>query len=115
MCAGTTDDLVCETCRTRVRTEALERKIAAERPGRRGSPISARVPAELAAQMRSRFRHPRSRQAVAAVNGAAIPGHPIDSGQYHTRTWRVTSQSTVAVTPPVKACPKRICPTGSTM
>jgi nucleotide-binding universal stress UspA family protein len=39
VCAGETDDLVCGTCRTRVRTEALERKIGAERPGRRGSPI----------------------------------------------------------------------------
>ena len=39
VCAGKTDDLVCETCRTRVRTEALERRIAAERLRRRGSPI----------------------------------------------------------------------------
>jgi hypothetical protein len=39
VCAGATDDLVCETCRTRIRAEALERKIAAERPGRRGSPV----------------------------------------------------------------------------
>jgi nucleotide-binding universal stress UspA family protein len=39
VCAGETDDLMCETCRTHVRAEALERKIAAERPGRRGSPI----------------------------------------------------------------------------
>ena len=39
VCAGPTDDLVCETCRTRVRAEALERKMAVERPGRRGSPI----------------------------------------------------------------------------
>jgi nucleotide-binding universal stress UspA family protein len=37
VCAGQTDDLVCETCRTRIRAAALERKIEAERPGRRGS------------------------------------------------------------------------------
>ena len=39
VCAGETDDFVCVTCRARFRTEALERKIAAERPGRRGSPF----------------------------------------------------------------------------
>lgn len=39
VCAGRTDDLVCETCRTRIRAEALERKIEAERPGRRGSSV----------------------------------------------------------------------------
>ena len=31
VCAGDTDDLVCETCRTRVRAGGLERKIAAAR------------------------------------------------------------------------------------
>lgn len=36
VCAGPTDDLVCDTCRARIRGEALERKIEAERPGRRG-------------------------------------------------------------------------------
>jgi nucleotide-binding universal stress UspA family protein len=39
VCAGETGDFVCDTCRARVRTEALERKIATEHPGRRGSPI----------------------------------------------------------------------------
>jgi len=37
VCAGPTDDLVCETCRARIRGEALEHKIEAERAGRRGS------------------------------------------------------------------------------
>ncbi|HUO65051.1 MAG TPA: universal stress protein [Terriglobales bacterium] len=39
VCATETADLVCETCRTRIRSEALEHKIGAERPGRRGSPV----------------------------------------------------------------------------
>jgi nucleotide-binding universal stress UspA family protein len=38
VCAQPTEDLVCEACRTRIRGEALERKLEAERPGRRGSP-----------------------------------------------------------------------------
>jgi len=38
VCATESSDLVCETCRTRIRAEALEQKIGAERPGRRGSP-----------------------------------------------------------------------------
>jgi universal stress protein A len=38
VCAGQTDDLVCETCRARIRGEALERKTETERSGRRGSP-----------------------------------------------------------------------------
>jgi nucleotide-binding universal stress UspA family protein len=37
VCAGDTDDLVCETCRARIRGEALEHKIETERAGRRGS------------------------------------------------------------------------------
>ena len=36
VCARDTDDLVCEPCRTRVRGEALERKIEAQRPGHLG-------------------------------------------------------------------------------
>jgi Universal stress protein family len=32
------DDLICESCRSRIRGEALERKIEAERAGRRGMP-----------------------------------------------------------------------------
>jgi universal stress protein A len=38
VCAAESTDLVCETCRTRIRAEALERKVEAERPGRRGAP-----------------------------------------------------------------------------
>jgi len=38
VCAGATEDLVCETCRARIRGEALELKAGAERAGRRGSP-----------------------------------------------------------------------------
>jgi nucleotide-binding universal stress UspA family protein len=38
VCAGQTDDLVCETCRARIRGEALEHNIEAERAGHRGSP-----------------------------------------------------------------------------
>jgi hypothetical protein len=37
VCAGQTDDLVCETCRARIRGEALEHKVETERAGRRGS------------------------------------------------------------------------------
>ena len=36
VCAGVTDDLICEACRARIRGEALERKINAERSGRLG-------------------------------------------------------------------------------
>jgi nucleotide-binding universal stress UspA family protein len=39
VCAAESSDLVCETCRTRIRAEAPEHKIGAERPGRRGSPV----------------------------------------------------------------------------
>jgi len=39
VCATETADLVCETCRTRIRAEALEHKVSAERPGHRGSPV----------------------------------------------------------------------------
>jgi universal stress protein A len=38
VCAEETEDLICETCRARIRGEALERKRDAERGGRRGSP-----------------------------------------------------------------------------
>jgi len=38
VCAGETEDLICETCRARIRGEALEQKRDAERSGRRGSP-----------------------------------------------------------------------------
>lgn len=38
VCAGATEDLVCEMCRGRIRGEALERKAEVERAGRRGSP-----------------------------------------------------------------------------
>src|SRR3990172_4289274 len=37
VCAGETEALICEPCRTRIRGEALERKLDAERAGRRGS------------------------------------------------------------------------------
>jgi len=37
VCAGHTDDLVCETCRARIRGEALGHTIETERAGRRGS------------------------------------------------------------------------------
>jgi len=39
VCARETHELVCETCRARIRGEALEQKLEAERPGRRGSPM----------------------------------------------------------------------------
>ena len=38
VCASETEDLICETCRARIRGEALEQKRDAERSGRRGSP-----------------------------------------------------------------------------
>ena len=38
VCADVTDALVCETCRARIRGEALGRKMEAERAGRRGAP-----------------------------------------------------------------------------
>ena len=38
VCSGVTDDLICESCRARIRGEALERKIETERAGRRGAP-----------------------------------------------------------------------------
>ena len=38
VCARETDDLICEGCRAHIRGEALERKMAAERAGRRGTP-----------------------------------------------------------------------------
>jgi nucleotide-binding universal stress UspA family protein len=38
VCGHEAEDLICETCRIRIRAEALERKIEAERPGGRGSP-----------------------------------------------------------------------------
>ena len=38
VCAEETEDLICETCRARLRGEALEQKRDAERSGRRGSP-----------------------------------------------------------------------------
>ncbi len=38
-CARETEDLICEPCRARIRGEALEHKIDAERPGRRGLPV----------------------------------------------------------------------------
>lgn len=34
VCAGPSPDLVCEPCRTRIRGEALERKLHDERAGR---------------------------------------------------------------------------------
>jgi nucleotide-binding universal stress UspA family protein len=39
VCAQESEDLICETCRTRIRGEVLEQKREAERPGRRGSPM----------------------------------------------------------------------------
>jgi hypothetical protein len=39
VCGRTSDELVCETCRTRIRGEALHEKQAAERPGHRGLPV----------------------------------------------------------------------------
>ena len=39
VCGRTSDDLVCEMCRTRIRAEALHEKQEAERPGHRGLPV----------------------------------------------------------------------------
>lgn len=39
VCAGESGELICETCRTRIRAEALEQKLEAERAGHRGSPV----------------------------------------------------------------------------
>lgn len=39
VCAKASEDLVCESCRTRIRGEALDQKRAAERPGHRGLPV----------------------------------------------------------------------------
>jgi nucleotide-binding universal stress UspA family protein len=39
VCSRTSDELICEGCRARIRAEALEQKREAERPGRRGSPV----------------------------------------------------------------------------
>jgi nucleotide-binding universal stress UspA family protein len=39
VCAREGEDLVCETCRTRIRGEALEHKMGEERQGRRGQPV----------------------------------------------------------------------------
>ena len=39
VCAGPSEDLICEGCRTRIRAEALGQKREAERPGRRGSAV----------------------------------------------------------------------------
>ena len=38
VCAAESGDLVCERCRNRIRGEAMEEKVHAERAGRRGSP-----------------------------------------------------------------------------
>jgi nucleotide-binding universal stress UspA family protein len=37
-CARPSDDLICETCRGRIRGQAVERKVEAERSGQRGMP-----------------------------------------------------------------------------
>src|SRR6266542_1598372 len=39
VCAEEAEELICETCRTRIRGEMLEQKLEAERQGRRGSPV----------------------------------------------------------------------------
>lgn len=39
VCGGPSDDLVCESCRTRIRAEAFDQKREAERPARRGSAV----------------------------------------------------------------------------
>jgi universal stress protein A len=39
VCMRQTPDLICELCRARIRGEALEQKMEAERPGRRGLPV----------------------------------------------------------------------------
>jgi nucleotide-binding universal stress UspA family protein len=38
VCAAESSELVCETCRNRIRGEALEQKVRAERAGHRGTP-----------------------------------------------------------------------------
>lgn len=38
VCGTHAEELICEPCRTRIRGEALEQKLDAERAGRRGSP-----------------------------------------------------------------------------
>ena len=39
VCATEVDELICEGCRARIRGEALERKLGAERMGRRGTSV----------------------------------------------------------------------------
>lgn len=39
VCSRTSEDLVCEMCRTRIRAEALHEKQEQERPGHRGLPV----------------------------------------------------------------------------
>jgi universal stress protein A len=39
VCGYRGDELICESCRTRIRAQALEQKLEAERPARRGSPV----------------------------------------------------------------------------
>jgi len=39
VCGKASDELICESCRTRIRGEALEQKRDAERPGHRGMPV----------------------------------------------------------------------------
>ena len=39
VCVSPTEDLICETCRTRIRADALEQKRREERPGRRGASV----------------------------------------------------------------------------
>lgn len=40
VCGGNPgEDLICESCRTRIRGEAVEQKRAAERPGHQGLPV----------------------------------------------------------------------------
>jgi nucleotide-binding universal stress UspA family protein len=39
VCGGPSEDLICESCRTRIRAEALDQKWEAERAGRRGSAV----------------------------------------------------------------------------
>jgi nucleotide-binding universal stress UspA family protein len=39
VCGKTSDELICEPCRARIRAEAMDQKREAERPGRRGMPV----------------------------------------------------------------------------
>ena len=39
VCGHTGEDLICEACRTRIRGQEAEQKLAAERPGHRGLPV----------------------------------------------------------------------------